>query len=576
MFVKVTTYISGANHTISIRCKSINDTVASVKESVAREFNVNKREQIRLFYDGKELKNEITLFEYGVRLNNVLQLLIRENVENKESKADEFNDIAEVVTNLDKKLNENEHSLQPLHSIIDESEEAIECNKCNDNPEVRCRQCSCIECGGKDSADKQLLCDECNVIYHIWCLPIPLEEVPPPDEDWYCPECRNEDKQVIERKELLHLEKKKVNKKAKGEWGRGLSCVGRTKVADFVKKDHFGPIPGVDVGTWWRFRFQASEAGVHTPLVAGIHGKENLGAYSIVFCCSYDEDIDLGSEIYFSGSGGKGEGQSRCRVGGPQVKDQELKRCNKALAMNCFAPIDEIKGANAGKDWKLGKPVRVLRSGNARGSTKRSLYLPKIGVRYDGIYKVVKYWPEQNDSGFKVWRFHLRRDDSAPSPWTKEGKLWSRRLGLKLIYPEGWSENKRSSRKSEKRKSDDSTCSDEKRKKVAFFNVSENCKRLIEKDVKNRNLWQSLLNTRSEKSSFQQNVFEAFKCAYCLSLVKEPITTFCCHNICKICFEESLKRCVQTCPVCRKKFKKGGKLPKTNTILSTILSELLI
>jgi len=52
--------------------------------------------------------------------------------------------------------------------------------------------------------------------------------------------------------------------------------------------------------------------------------------------------------------------------------------------------------------------------------------------RYDGIYKVVKYYPETGLSGFTVWRFVLRRDDPTPAPWTVQGKKLIARLGLEL------------------------------------------------------------------------------------------------------------------------------------------------
>ena len=55
-----------------------------------------------------------------------------------------------------------------------------------------------------------------------------------------------------------------------------------------------------------------------------------------------------------------------------------------------------------------------------------------IPFRYDGIYKVVKYWPQKGQSGFLVWRYLLRRDDPVPAPWTKEGK--------KRIEEGGWGE----------------------------------------------------------------------------------------------------------------------------------------
>lgn len=219
------------------------------------------------------------------------------------------------------------------------------------------------------------------------------------------------------------------------KWGRGMACVGRRshQITSQYNSDFFGSIPGVEVGTWYRYRFQVSEAGLHGPLVAGICGKENSGASSIVFSCSYPEDIDRGEEIFFTGSGGRNLTESGSRTGVPQTKDQQLTRSNKALAVACYAKFNASAGASAGTDWLKGKAIRVLRSGNARGSSKKSPFLPKIGIRYDGIYKVVKYWSERNDIGLIVWRFLLRRDDPAPAPWTRDGRNRIRRLHLDHI-----------------------------------------------------------------------------------------------------------------------------------------------
>lgn len=39
-----------------------------------------------------------------------------------------------------------------------------------------------------------------------------------------------------------------------------MACAGRNKECTIVPSNHFGPIPGVDVGTTWRFRFQVLKA----------------------------------------------------------------------------------------------------------------------------------------------------------------------------------------------------------------------------------------------------------------------------------------------------------------------------
>lgn len=143
---------------------------------------------------------------------------------------------------------------------------------------------------------------------------------------------------------------------------------------------------------------------------------------------------------------------------------------NRALALNCNAPVNDKDGAEA-KDWRKGKPVRVLRKGSAdektlakaktaksRKTTKHtSSFGPEIGVRYgtssyyarpttcgcdssarfgnryDGIYKIVKYWPEKGKSGHLVWRYILRRDDPVPPVWTPEGKKRVQELGLDQV-----------------------------------------------------------------------------------------------------------------------------------------------
>lgn len=59
-----------------------------------------------------------------------------------------------------------------------------ECNSCGGDPDKKCHSCSCRTCGGKQEPNMQLLCDECNMAYHIYCLDPPLEKIPE-EEYWY-------------------------------------------------------------------------------------------------------------------------------------------------------------------------------------------------------------------------------------------------------------------------------------------------------------------------------------------------------------------------------------------------------
>jgi hypothetical protein len=47
---------------------------------------------------------------------------------------------------------------------------------------------------------------------------------------------------------------------------------------------------------------------------------------------------------------------------------------------------------------------------------KHTQHTPAEGNHCDGLYKVVKYWPEKGQSGFLVWRYLLRRDDPSLAP----------------------------------------------------------------------------------------------------------------------------------------------------------------
>ena len=119
----------------------------------------------------------------------------------------------------------------------------------------------------------------------------------------------------------------------------------------FADSAHFHPPPPPT---------QCGECGVHRPHVAGIHGRESEGAFSIVLSGGYEDDMDDGEEFTYSGSGGRDLSGNK-RTASVQSSDQKLTHMNKALAKNCDAPIDAKNGAE-GKDWQKGKPVRVVRT----------------------------------------------------------------------------------------------------------------------------------------------------------------------------------------------------------------------
>jgi SAD/SRA domain len=84
----------------------------------------------------------------------------------------------------------------------------------------------------------------------------------------------------------------------------------------------FGEISGVPVRTAFSLRRDASRAGVHTPLRAGISGTPTVGAESIVVSGGYE---DYGHTIIYTGHGGN-DPETRS-----QVAAQTLTRQNLAL-----------------------------------------------------------------------------------------------------------------------------------------------------------------------------------------------------------------------------------------------------
>ncbi|KAL7298508.1 hypothetical protein TKK_0008288 [Trichogramma kaykai] len=467
-----------------------------------------------------------------------------------------------------------------------------ECKHCNDNPKKNCRECSCTVCGKKTDPHHQILCDECDTVYHISCLNPPLAEIP--QGDWYCPDCKVNADEIVKVGEKVKTKKKQSKVVGtKRDWGKGMACVARTQQCTIVAKDHKGPIPNVKVGQTWLYRLQVSEAGVHRPHIAGISGNSNVCAYSIVFSGGYEGDEDNGDTFLYTGSGGRDlSGNKRTAK---QSRDQVLTLMNKALALNCNAKLDAKNGAVA-TNWKKGIPIRVVRSWKA----KHSKYAPELGYRYDGIYKVVKYWPEKGKSGFIVWRYYLKRDDESPAPWTKAGKAEIEKNGLKMVYPANFEAAQKEKNKGENEKENDNEKKkgkknekeNEKRglkrktkndadinevsstkKPKADFQLDKKICDLIEEDQSNKKIWDRCMELITEGSqAFNDKVMLEFACPVCQELVYKPVTLSCTHNICISCLKRSFKVGSYNCPMCRDPLDKDYKMTENKELSSALLT----
>ncbi|XP_068626889.1 E3 ubiquitin-protein ligase UHRF1-like [Battus philenor] len=470
----------------------------------------------------------------------------------------------------------------------------INCRSCRDQETVPCGQCGCCVCLGKQNPEKIVLCDECDLGYHLECLQPPLVALP--EDDWYCPKCVRDPAEVVAPGACKQPHK---NVRTSRDWGRGMACVGKTKTCA-MPLNHFGAIPGVEVGMRWRFRIQLSESGVHRPPVSGIHGRDVEGAYSIVLSGGYEDDVDNGYEFTYTGSGGRNlSGNKRTAQ---QSCDQTLTRQNKALARNCAAGPVSQKGGDAGAAWRDGRPVRVVRSYKMLRHFPK--YAPSEGIRYDGIYKVVKYYQETGLSGFKVWKYLLRRDDPSPAPWEKDAKQYP------IIYPDGYLEaeeeknnlkekhvkgikhnkkrplrDKNCSSQSEEEenpnkklkieesisvkpeeKNEDKPSAEENLKSKINTRVGRKQKnhllsseelKAITADSVNSKLWNEFF-CNLEKKDFVEFVTETFLCIICQNIVVNPVTTECSHNFCLSCLKlayqsnEADDFGEMACPCCRR------------------------
>ncbi|RPB23443.1 hypothetical protein L211DRAFT_849713 [Terfezia boudieri ATCC MYA-4762] len=147
------------------------------------------------------------------------------------------------------------------------------------------------------------------------------------------------------------------------------------------------------VGDWWPFQTFALKDGAHGSKMGGIHGRTNLGAFSVVVSGGIYEgnDSDSGDRILYSGSKGGSEEDA--------TSEAPYTNATKSLVVST----------------KHNKPVRVLRS-----SRNNSRWSPSAGIRYDGLYNVESYTIRTDGERKKFYQFVLVRvQDQAPIDRTR-------------------------------------------------------------------------------------------------------------------------------------------------------------
>jgi hypothetical protein len=162
---------------------------------------------------------------------------------------------------------------------------------------------------------------------------------------------------------------------------------------------------GVQVGTWWPMQICARRDGAHGAPVAGIYGQYAHGTFSIISSGGqgYEEsDSDNGNVLLYSGS----HGSAKSRLEGVPELTQHTRYLMRSM--------------------ELMNPVRVIRG---KGASK---WAPVVGLRYDGLYKVVSWEIASRNDGSEFYQFRLEREPEQEdleslvrrSPTTEERVAW--------------------------------------------------------------------------------------------------------------------------------------------------------
>ncbi|TKY69122.1 Histone-lysine N-methyltransferase family member SUVH9 [Spatholobus suberectus] len=152
-----------------------------------------------------------------------------------------------------------------------------------------------------------------------------------------------------------------------------------------------GAIPGVCVGDVFLYRMELCVVGLHGQPQAGIDylpaSMSSNGepvATSVIVSGGYEDDVDEGDVIIYSGHGGQDKHSK-------QVFHQKLEGGNLAMERSMHYGIE----------------VRVIRGVRYDGTSSAS---GKVYV-YDGLYRILECWFDVGRSGFGVYKYKLCRID---------------------------------------------------------------------------------------------------------------------------------------------------------------------
>lgn len=154
---------------------------------------------------------------------------------------------------------------------------------------------------------------------------------------------------------------------------------------------------GLKPGDWWPMQVVALCHGAHGSKMGGISGNSEFGAYSIVTAGGQYEELDQdhGNILYYSGSG----------------SHENTDPKNPAPSTTATSALQA--------SLRTQNPVRVLRAAGAGSGKSKKSWRPTVGIRYDGLYRVVATALRTNVKGGLYEQFKLERIEGQPPLDTK-------------------------------------------------------------------------------------------------------------------------------------------------------------
>ncbi|KAI8978659.1 PUA-like domain-containing protein [Pilobolus umbonatus] len=413
------------------------ESVRSFRDLVSKTMNIPSPQLILIamgkIMEDKTTKNELTYLSSTYRVREKTAILVHIRQCHPIRRASKL----KYVSIEAEKPNTHSHHLDPVSDPFGD----FVCHTChNDKNSKICCDCGCQKCHYKTG--DPIICDQCDTYWHYDCTGLSNM---PTDDYWFCPDCHNKDTTVVvgNGEYMKKVVSKQIYPKV-------------TECHEFVSSNHVGSIPGIYCGQLWRERELLCRWGVHRS-EHHIATSQN-GATSVLLIGDGSEQTDTDDGYQFVMTGMIDENTKKRKSHPP------LNEFNTALALTCDAPLDSKTGIKA-YNWKNSQPIRVCRG------TQWSKYSPEEGYRYDGLYKLVKYWPTTDSvTKNRVWKFLLRRDDPELPSWISVSKKIREEKGLRMIEPDP-----------------------RDMKQLVKYEIPEDIHELIKKDKATKRVWDEIL-----------------------------------------------------------------------------------